>query len=131
MQTYDIEVLAGNSGTTRHDVGIELVLKEMADGVPVPVDLTGAEAVLVVRSTARASDPLLRKTSDDGGVILTPVEGRIMVPLSVDDTRSLWADAIGVEVWRPFEIELRREGGSVQRTVLCGRIKVLAGVNDD
>lgn len=131
MQTYDFEVLAGNSGTTRHDLGIELVLKELIDGAPVPVDLTGAEAVLVVRSTARASDPLLRKTSDDGGIILTPVEGRILVPLSVADTRSLWADAMGTEVWRLFEIELRREGGSVQRSVLRGRVKVLAGVNDD
>jgi hypothetical protein len=126
---YDFEVRAGNTGTVKNEGGLEVVLKT-GGATPASINLTGEEIVFVVRASARSS-VLLRKTSADGGVIVAPVEGRITVPFTVEETRALWGASSGTEVTLQYELERRRSSPAMQRTALSGKVTVLPGVNDD
>lgn len=124
---YDFSVRAGNSGTVKNELGLEAVVKSGAPAVP--VDLTGQEVVFVVRATPDRP-PVLRKTSEDGGVVVNAIEGRVLVPLSAAETRAMMAGAPnGAD--RLLIYELERRGPDLQRAILYGRLTVLRGANDD
>jgi hypothetical protein len=124
---YDFAVRAGNSGTVKHEIGLEVVVK--AGTPPAPVSLVGQELVFLVRE-APERPVLLRKTSADGGIDVKPAEGRVLVPFSVADTRSLIEGAApGVD--RALTYELERRSGNAQRVVLFGTLTVIRGANDD
>ncbi|PTE15904.1 hypothetical protein [Pseudogemmobacter blasticus] len=129
--TYDFAVRAGNSGTTKNEVGLVLTHKaRSADGAVQPVDLTGADVVFTARLVLRKPS-VLRKSSGAGEISLTPAEGRILIPFSAADTRALWGEATGPEVILSYEVEVRRTDPPSQRTIMQGRLKVLPGGNDD
>jgi hypothetical protein len=126
---YNFEVRAGNTGTVKNDAGLELILK--AGVPPSAVDLAADEFVFTVR-VAPDAQILLRKASSDGGIILTPAEGRVLVPFSVADTRRLWIATPGARsLSLSYELERRRASPEMQRTVLYGTLTVIAGGNDD
>ena len=125
MRAYNIKVRAGNSGLINSKAGLQLILK--TGSPPVDMDLSAAEVVFVVRRCVE-SPILLRKSLSDGGI--TAEGSTLIIPFTVEDTRSLWVTNYGASVSHFYEVELRESDGS-QRTVLFGKIEVLAGVNDD
>lgn len=126
---YDFEVRAGNTGTVKNEIGLELTLK--AGSPPAPVDLSDSEFVFIVRPSA-GQKPVIRKTSaSGGGIVVTTNTGKVSVPLTVADTRALWGAATGQKVVLQYELERRRTSPATQRTVLHGTVTVLPGVNDD
>ncbi len=126
---YDFEVRAGNTGTVKNEVGLEVRLK--AGSPPAPVPLSDSEFVFVVRA-ASGQPAILRKTSaEGGGITVSGPENKVTVALSVADTRKLWGAATGPKVVLQYELERRRVSPATQRTVLHGTITVLPGVNDD
>lgn len=116
--TSNFTVISGYSGTETHDIGIELALEDSEGTV---TDLTGWEIVFITQSLE--SGPM-RKTSADGGITVTPTEGRILVPISVVDSRLLSHRS-------SLKYEIERRNGPQQRPVLSGTIFVNRGVNDD
>lgn len=125
MSQYDFEVRAGNSGTIDNPAGLVFVLRD-SQGALVPV--TGATFVFVCRPNARDAIAV-RKTSENGGVVVDAAQSRITVPFTVADTRAMWGTASSLAT-QMYEVE-RRDAGGVQRTVLFGKITVHPGVNDD
>lgn len=124
---YDFEVRAGNTGTVKNEMGLELVLK--AGSPPSAIDLSDSEFVFVVRAAVNRP-PVLRKTSQPGGgITIDPVAGRVLVALSASENRSLWGGATGARVLLQYELERRRPQS--QRAVLFGSLTVLPGMNDD
>jgi hypothetical protein len=125
---YNFDVRAGNTGTVKNEAGLELVIK--AGTPPAAVDLSGDTFVFIARQ-APGSAVLFRKASDaEGGIVVTALEGRVVVPFTVAETRGLWSGGGMVPVVLQYELERRRSSGS-QRTVLSGKMTVLPGVNDD
>ena len=83
---------------------------------PVPVDLTGYKARMQIRENIKSADFIIEMTTENGGIIITnPVEGRIKLYISSDDTtRMNFKSAIyDLELIRPDNSVVRLFGGSV------------------
>lgn len=117
---YNFSVRAGNSGSVENEAGLELILT--AGTPPAPVDMTGDE--IVFRVTAHSTQ-VLRKTTASG-ITVNLATGRITIPLTVEDSRTLRASGRTLT----YDVERRPAAGG-QRTILAGRISVVEGANDD
>ena len=53
------------------------------------VDLTGYTAELVVRQSVGDADAILTLSTENGGIIITPEDGKIQLYISSEDTRAL------------------------------------------
>jgi hypothetical protein len=116
---YNFTVRAGNSGSVENEVGLEVILT--AGNPPAPVDMSGDAIVFrVLSGTVQA----LRKETP--AILVNLTTGRITVPLTVADSRTLQA-AGGVLT---YDLERRPAAGG-QRTIVAGRVFVEEAANDD
>lgn len=115
---YDFSIKHGNTGTVQNPAGLVVQLQEQ-DGSP--RDLSSGEIVFFAywRGETR-----VRLSSGAGTVLIDVPAGAITVPF---DVTTFDAAAPGASVF--YEVEHRQ--GSEQRTVLQGKIKIQAGINDD
>jgi len=83
------------------------VLLEQPDGSP--VDLTGATARMQVRPRAGSDEVFLALTNDNGGITITPLEGKLELYVPADAT-------IG-QTWRRgvYQLEVEYATGDVYR----------------
>lgn len=125
--TYDVTVLAGNSGTEANELG--LVANLIVGGEP--LDLTGQEIVFrvmradtqVLRKTTSSGITLTNGTAENGAASVVP--NLITVPITVAESRTL--EAAG----GALTYQLERRNGSAQRAILSGCVTVKKGANDD
>ena len=63
---------------------------EYLDSQNQPVDLTGYSAAMQIRRTVESADALLSLTDDSGGgLIITPLLGKIEIDIDAADTRQI------------------------------------------
>lgn len=117
---YNLTVRAGNSGSVQNEAGLEVILT--AGTPPVPVDMTGDEIVFRVMAGATQA---LRKTTATG-ITVNIATGRITVPLTVQDSRTLQTAGQVLT----YDLERRPAAGG-QRTILAGRVLIEGSANDD
>lgn len=127
METYDLTVRAGNSGTVQNALGLVVNLIVGTD----PLDLSGQ--TVIWRVTQGGTQVLRKDTST--GITLTngtdlagaasAVPNLVTVPITVAESRTLEAAGAGLT----YDLEVRT--GSDQRTYLSGNVFVEAGANDD
>ena len=88
-----------------------------------PLDLTSYTASLQVRETYASSDTLLSLTSEpNGGITITPTEGRIDIVIESTVTANLPAPKNGV-----YDLELTSPAAEVTR-LLEGKVRITPGV---
>ncbi len=128
MQTYDVTVRAGNSGTVLNQLGI---VANCLVGTA-PQDLTGSE--IVFRVLDRAGVQIIRKTTASGITLTNGFDGNgaasavpnlVTIPITVADSRLFEAAGTGLR-W-----EAERRIGGAQITFIGGALLVEPGVNDD
>lgn len=124
VEGHNFHVRSGDSGTVENDAGIVLVWK--AGTPPEPVNLTGSVVRVEVDGALNAG-LLIDRSSEDGGVSVTPLSGAITVPLSSADTRLL-VTAIRMR-GNGLRYRVLREVGGARRTILSGLICEAAIVN--
>ena len=107
-------IIPGNSGIVENPDGIVIILK--ADGEP--ENLTGSNFVF---RAVNGGVELIRKDTDSG-VVIDALAGKVTIPITVAESRSL------PQICR-YEIEQRL--GAAQRTRLRGQLVTVGGVNDD
>lgn len=106
--------IPGNSGTVENPSGI--VIRLRADGAP--ENLTGSD--FVFRAVLHGQEVLRKDLAT--GVVVDVADGRITIPITVAESRSLPGICF-------YEIEQRI--GDAQRTRLMGRLVAVGGLNDD
>jgi hypothetical protein len=95
----------------------EIVLRLLSDGEP--VDLTGASVAMQIRESYPAASPLISLTSaPGGGIVITPLEGRIAITITDTQTRALVAPAT-----RVYDVEITYVDARVKR-LLMGNVTV-------
>jgi len=77
----------------------------------VPIDLTNATARMQIRSDVASPDILWQLTTEDGGILIVPSEGRISLFISAINTALLTTSG-GV-----YDLEVVFSDGSVERLV--------------
>ncbi|MEM6728454.1 MAG: hypothetical protein AAF618_08135 [Pseudomonadota bacterium] len=118
IPVFDFSVKQGNSGTLENPAGL---VARLVQADQQPKDLTGAEIVFFASWNGENQ---LRLTSTANEVLVDATAGRVTVPFDVTIFRMVSSRA-SVR----YELELRE--GSMQRTVLEGRIKIVGGISDD
>jgi hypothetical protein len=99
--TYDITIEQG--ATFR----LELVYK---DDAAEPIDLTGYTARMKIKITNPSVPDIIELTTENGGIIITPLTGMIELYISEEDTEDLrFTTAV-------YDLELINEEG-VQRLI--------------
>jgi hypothetical protein len=94
---------------------------EYLDSQNQPVDLTGYSAAMQIRRTVESADALLSLTDDSGGgLIITPLLGKIEINIDAADTSSLPAGS--------FVYDLIISSASVSDRILQGRCIVSPAV---
>jgi len=74
-----------------------------------PLDLTGCSARMQVRPTLISDDVLLELTIDNGGITITPLEGKIELHIAHDATvNTTWRKGI-------YQLEIVFANGDVSR----------------
>jgi hypothetical protein len=127
---YDFSMRAGNSGSTDNENGLEVLIKRQAVSGLEAENLSGSDFVFIARASSD-SPVTLRFTSAERIQVLA-LEGRVVVPFSVADSRllhSAGAPAGQGRVRMIYELERRYEGA--QRAILFGQITIEPGINDD
>jgi hypothetical protein len=115
---YDYRIRPGDSGTVENEGGIVLVYK--AGTPPAPVDLTGSRIVFEVQELSGPGF-FLRRDSDAGGVIVSPLSGAVSVPFSSDDTQRMVAEIRRRGIGLHYRVV--REIGAARRTLIWGLIR--------
>lgn len=91
------------------------------DSAGVPIDLTGYTARMQIRENYSSNTLIAELTTENGGITITPLEGKIELFLSDTDTTAL-TQSKGV-----YDIELLAPGGDVIK-FLRGYVSILQEV---
>ncbi len=117
--TASFTIWRGNSGVVENAQGISIIVKSGTP--PVPVNLTGSVITfLAVLASTKAE--IVAKTSANGGVIVTPEAGAIVVPITEPESLLFLMGERDI-----YEIE--RQIGADQRTLVWGYITATGGTN--
>lgn len=117
QEGYTYHVRAGDSGTVENHEGVVIVYK--AGTPPVPVNLTGS--VFAFEVDAPQGGLLIERSSETGGVLVTPLAGAVTAPLTVEDNRAIVA-AIR-QRGDGLRYRIIREVGQTRRTIFSGLIR--------
>lgn len=108
MPAGKLDLVIEQGATFKHTL---LVKQTDAQNCPA-VDLTGFTARMQVRQAIEAPDPLIELTTANGRILITPLEGRIDMIISAQDSALLNFDDCAV-----YDLEIESAGGEVTRLV--------------
>ena len=117
MAAGKLDISIEQGATFRHTL---LVKQGEGDSAPA-ADLTSYTARMQIRADLAATDPLISLTTENGGLTITALLGKIELLISATATAALVFDS-GV-----YDLELVSAGGEVTRLVQ-GKAKLSRGV---